>query len=69
VAAHGSGPETDLSPLEFEILRGVAKGLAIKEIADSLRISPHAVTTHLERIFEKVGTHDRDYWPDPPESA
>jgi DNA-binding NarL/FixJ family response regulator len=52
-------PKGPLSRREIEILQRVAYGSTTKEIADSLSIAPHAVATHLERIFEKLGASDR----------
>jgi DNA-binding NarL/FixJ family response regulator len=52
-------PDTPLSRRESEILQKVAYGASTKEVAHELRISPHTVKTHLERIFEKLGANDR----------
>jgi DNA-binding NarL/FixJ family response regulator len=52
-------PDTPLSRRESEILQKVAYGSSTKEVAHELRISPHTVKTHLERIFEKLGANDR----------
>jgi DNA-binding NarL/FixJ family response regulator len=51
--------ETPLSKRESQILQKVAYGATTKEVAHDLGISPHTVKTHLERIFEKLGTNDR----------
>jgi len=48
-----------LSKREKEILQKVAHGATTKEVAHDVGISPHAVKTHLERIFEKLGANDR----------
>jgi DNA-binding NarL/FixJ family response regulator len=52
-------PEAPLSKREAEILQMVAYGATTKEVAHDLKISPHTVKTHLERIFEKLGANDR----------
>lgn len=47
-------PDCDLSEREVEILRLVSQGLARKEIAESLSISPKTVANHIAHIFEKL---------------
>lgn len=55
-------PEPEgLSARETEVLTMVAKGLANKEIARSLRLSEATVKTHLLHIFEKLGAADRTH--------
>jgi two-component system, NarL family, invasion response regulator UvrY len=44
-----------LSDREFEILRLIARGSSLKDIADQLHISPKTVTTYRARIMEKTG--------------
>jgi DNA-binding CsgD family transcriptional regulator len=39
---------------EYEVLRLVASGLANKEIAGRLDLSPNTVKTHVARLFEKL---------------
>ncbi len=53
------GPTTTLSPRELEIVRMVAKGLPNKTIASVLRISAWTVSSHLRRIFGKLGVTSR----------
>ena len=43
----------------FEVLQLLAFGHTNKDIAEQLYISPDTVKTHLEHIFEKLGTSDR----------
>jgi len=43
-----------LSDREFQILRMIASGLKIKEIASDLSISPATVATYRSRILEKM---------------
>jgi DNA-binding CsgD family transcriptional regulator len=52
-------PEAPLSERETEILQRVAHGATAKEVAHDLGISRRSVRLHLERIFEKLGPHDR----------
>jgi DNA-binding NarL/FixJ family response regulator len=48
-----------LTAREVEILQPLAFGHTNKDIAEQLFISPDTVKTHLEHIFEKLGTSDR----------
>jgi DNA-binding CsgD family transcriptional regulator len=52
-------PEGTLSPREREIARMVAKGYPNKVIARVLEISSWTVSTHLRRIFAKLGVSSR----------
>lgn len=51
--------EVRLSPREQEIVRLVAKGYPNKTIAGILDISPWTVSTHLRRVFAKLGVNSR----------
>jgi DNA-binding NarL/FixJ family response regulator len=44
-----------LSDREFEILRKIATGKTVKEIADELFLSSNTVSTYRTRILEKMG--------------
>jgi DNA-binding CsgD family transcriptional regulator len=48
-----------LSPRELEIAHMVAKGYANKNIASILEISSWTVSSHLRRIFSKLGVTSR----------
>ncbi|MFL6258576.1 MAG: LuxR C-terminal-related transcriptional regulator [Thermoanaerobaculia bacterium] len=52
-------PEGALSPREREIARMVARGYPNKVIARVLDISSWTVSTHLRRIFAKLGVSSR----------
>lgn len=49
----------DLTPRELETFTLVAKGLTNAEIAAQLVVSAATVKTHINRIFTKLGLHDR----------
>jgi DNA-binding NarL/FixJ family response regulator len=48
-----------LTPREVEVLRQVARGLAIKQIARELSIAPKTVDGHIQRIYAKIGVSSR----------
>jgi DNA-binding NarL/FixJ family response regulator len=48
-----------LTKREYEVLELLASGLAQKEIAERLVISPTTVATHIQRILGKLGVHSR----------
>jgi DNA-binding CsgD family transcriptional regulator len=48
-----------LSSREREIAEYVMQGLANKEIAEKLQLSPRTVSTHLEKIYRKLDVHSR----------
>ncbi|MBI5106181.1 MAG: helix-turn-helix transcriptional regulator [Solirubrobacterales bacterium] len=48
-----------LTPREAQVMQGVVRGLPTPEIAAQLDISPRTVHKHVERIFGKLGVHDR----------
>lgn len=52
-------PNSSLTTRETEILRLLAKGLNFKEIGGVLDLSPHTVTTHVKRIYQKLAVHSR----------
>jgi len=52
-------PGENLSGRELETLQAVAEGLANKEIATKLFISPNTVKVHLRNIYTKLGASSR----------
>ncbi len=50
---------TGLSARETEVLALIAKGFSFAEIARLLSISPHTVTTHVKKIYQKLAVHSR----------
>jgi DNA-binding NarL/FixJ family response regulator len=52
--APSSGNSYNLTPRECDILRHMAEGLVKKEIADVLNISVNTVSTHMQRVYEKM---------------
>ena len=58
-AVPGEALPDGLTPREAEVLRLIADGLTNAEICDALVISHSTVKTHVNRIFAKIGAHDR----------
>ena len=52
-------PEPGLSGRESEVLSLIAKGFSFGEIARLLGVSPHTVTTHVKKIYQKLAVHSR----------
>ncbi len=50
----GGESEYSLTPRECDTLRLMADGLVKKEIADALGISINTVSTHIQRVYEKL---------------
>ena len=49
-----------LTRREADILRHLATGLPLKEIASNLSISKNTIKTHLRNLYRKLGAEDRD---------
>lgn len=56
--AVGNG-DSLLSAREAEVLALVAKGFNFAEVARLLEISPHTVTAHVKKIYQKLAVHSR----------
>lgn len=52
---HGQALHEALSPRELEVLRAVALGRTIKEIAANLQLSEKTIATYRTRVSEKLG--------------
>ena len=52
-------PHHGLTPRELEVLRLVAAGRTNAEIAEALFVTRRTVTSHVERIFAKLGVRSR----------
>ncbi len=54
-----TGQPSGLTERELEVLGYIADGMANKQIADFLKISPNTVKYHLASIYEKLGVSNR----------
>ena len=52
-------PASALSPRESEVLALIAKGFNFAEIARLLEVSPHTITAHVKKIYQKLAVHSR----------
>ncbi len=54
-----SGGSDQLSEREMSVLKLVAQGFVVNEIAEKLFISPHTVATHVKHIYRKLQVRSR----------
>jgi len=52
-------PHERLSDREFEVLRALGSGMAVKEVAEQLNLSAKTVSTYRARLLEKMGLKSR----------
>lgn len=57
--AAAPAPEVALSARESEVLGLIAKGFNFAEIARLLEVSPHTITAHVKKIYQKLAVHSR----------
>jgi DNA-binding NarL/FixJ family response regulator len=53
--------DDSITPRELDVLKGVARGLSNKLIADDLGITEHTVKNNLKRILSKLDARDRTH--------
>jgi HD-GYP domain-containing protein (c-di-GMP phosphodiesterase class II) len=58
-APAGLARPAQLTERELEVLRLLARGYSIKQIAQQLTISPKTADTHIQHIYEKIGVSTR----------
>lgn len=56
--SHSSHPAR-LTERELDVLRLIARGQSIKQMAQQLTITPKTVDTHIQHIYEKIGVSTR----------
>ena len=52
-------PLSNLTNRQLEVLRHLASGESVKEVAKSMHLSQKSVDSHKYRIMDKLGIHDR----------
>ena len=52
-------PLASLTPRQLEVMRHLAEGRSVKEVARAMHISTKSVDNHKYRIMHKLGIHDR----------
>jgi DNA-binding NarL/FixJ family response regulator len=52
--AAAGNPHDRLSDREFDVMRGIANGSSVTEIAEQMRISVKTVSTYRTRLLEKM---------------
>ena len=57
--AQSAQPPSLLSARESEVLALIAKGFNFGEIARLLEVSPHTITAHVKKIYQKLAVHSR----------
>ena len=57
--AAGESPTVHLTPRERDVLAGIARGRANREIARDLGLSEKTVKTHVSAVLTKLGVQDR----------
>lgn len=50
---------SELTPRQMEVLRHLARGASVKEVAKLMHLSQKSVDSHKYRIMNKLGIHDR----------
>jgi ATP/maltotriose-dependent transcriptional regulator MalT len=53
------GDGASLSVRETEVLGLISKGFNFAEIARLLDVSPHTITAHVKKIYQKLAVHSR----------
>jgi len=52
-------PHTNLTARESEVLRLLVEGASVAQVGRQLFMSPSTVKTHIGKIYEKLGAHNR----------
>ena len=55
---HSPIAKLGLSPMQLEVLAGIADGKMRDEIAESLGCGPETVKTRQEQLYERLGAHN-----------
>lgn len=56
---HSAHPLSDLTSRQLEVLRHLAKGESVKQVAVQMHLSEKSIDSHKYRIMHKLAIHDR----------
>lgn len=56
---HSESMLASLTSRQIEVLRHLARGMSVKEVARSMHLSEKSIDSHKYRIMHKLGIHDR----------
>ncbi len=59
IVVKGTTGVADLSPLQLEILRHLALGLSVKQVAKLMHVTTKAIDNQKNRIMQRLDIHDR----------
>lgn len=59
VKVRARGDAALLTPRELQVVRMIAEGLTVPQIAVRLFVSPSTVKTHVQHLYDKLGVSDR----------
>lgn len=59
VQARARGDSALLTPREGEVVRMIADGLTVPQIASRLHLAPSTIKTHVQNLYDKLGVSDR----------
>lgn len=59
IRRRASGPPVRLTPREAEVLRGLADGGSVAQVARTLFMSESTVKTHIAKLYDKLGANNR----------
>lgn len=62
---HDDLPTEQLTDLQREVLRALASGATMQEIADEMGLTPEAVRSHVRRLLDKLAVLPRSHEPSP----
>jgi two-component system, NarL family, nitrate/nitrite response regulator NarL len=59
VKVRARGDSALLTPRESEVIRMIAEGLSVPQIAARMFVSPSTVKSHVQHLYDKLGVSDR----------
>lgn len=59
IRERGRADRPNLSDREFEVLRAIADGESVAQIAEHMNLAPGTIKMHLTRLYDKLGVSER----------